>query len=73
MLERIGEVGTSLAELATETRCEEILVLMMEEICSSEISVLKRATRHQISEDGNLHSYYRMYSVRQDKCDRNLK
>jgi hypothetical protein len=36
-----------------------IVTLMMEVICSSEALVLPRPTRHDIPEDGILHSHHR--------------
>jgi hypothetical protein len=67
---RIGEVGSTLAELPRTVRrllvtakvvlSSPILVtLMMEALNSSETSVLTRATRRSISEDAFLHSHRR--------------
>jgi hypothetical protein len=54
---RIGTLETTLAVTSNDERCEEILVsLMMEALRSSETSVLTRATRRGIPEEGNLHS-----------------
>jgi hypothetical protein len=67
---RIGELGTTLAvtsnrnTLRRNTTITEnvpsspiLFTPMMEAIFSSETSVLARVTRHNISEDGILHSH----------------
>jgi hypothetical protein len=42
---------------------------MMQAMCSSETSVLTRATRRNIPEDGFLYSgYFIMFAFRNDKC-----
>jgi hypothetical protein len=51
---RIGELATILAITSNRRCCEEIVTLMIEAICSFETSVLKRATWHNIPEDGIL-------------------
>jgi hypothetical protein len=38
-------------------KCLIIVTMMMEDICSFEMSVLKRATRHNIQEEGILHNH----------------
>jgi hypothetical protein len=48
MLRSVALVGTDLTD-----------TMMMEDLCSSETSVLTRATRRNITEDGILHSHRR--------------
>jgi hypothetical protein len=70
---RIGEVGTTLA-VTSNTRCSVLrllatanvvpsspilVTLMMEAICSSETSVLRRAKQCNIPEEGILHGHRR--------------
>jgi hypothetical protein len=55
---RIGEVRKTLAQLATDARCEEIqslVALMIEALSSFETSILTRATRRNIPVDDILH------------------
>jgi hypothetical protein len=68
---RIGELGTTLAVISNRSALGiplqllvtanvvhsslTLVILMMDAICSSEISVLTRATRRNICKDGNIH------------------
>jgi hypothetical protein len=54
---RIGELGTTLA-VASNRRSLILVTLMMETLLSSELSVLTRATRRNITEDGSLPDYF---------------
>jgi hypothetical protein len=60
---RNGEVGTTLAitsnrrTLQRNTMSPNLVILVMEELRSSETSVIARATRRNIPEDGILHSH----------------
>jgi hypothetical protein len=62
----ISEIGAMIAVTSNQTRCEDIHVvasstilvaLIMEAILCTETSVLTRATRHNILEDGILYSH----------------
>jgi hypothetical protein len=62
MVISIGEIGTTLAVASNGTRYQEMyfvefVTMIMQRIRSSESSVLTRATRSDIPEDGILHSH----------------
>jgi hypothetical protein len=57
----------NISKLKTEARCEEIVTLTMEAIRPSDTSVLTRATRRHVPEDGILcshrHEHLKSYIV----------
>jgi sulfur relay (sulfurtransferase) DsrC/TusE family protein len=79
---RIGELGTTLAHLVFLRSVRRFLVtanvvpsspilvtLMKEELSSSELSILTRATRRNIPEDTILLSYFSNLGVCEDNWD----